>query len=71
MPNHSVFQKIMDAIPLVMASVLIVVVAACGGAAGPAASSGPVTLTFWTWVPTFKMKSTSSKQALPISRSSL
>jgi multiple sugar transport system substrate-binding protein len=51
MPTRSVFQKVWDAIPLVLTSLLIVAVAACGGTAGPAASSGPVTLTFWTWVP--------------------
>ena len=36
--------------------VLAASLAACGGTTAPSSSSGPVTLTFWTWVPVDRLR---------------
>src|SRR5438477_8878793 len=51
---HVAFRKAKGIIPLFLASMMIGVLVACGGPGGGGSapqSSGPVTLTFWSWVP--------------------
>jgi multiple sugar transport system substrate-binding protein len=53
MLSHIVLQKAKAGTALLLTSMLIGVLAACGGSSSGSAapSNGPVTLTFWTWVP--------------------
>jgi len=44
---------------------LLMVLAACGGSTGSAPSSGPVTLTFWTWVPNIQQEIDLFEQSHP------
>lgn len=44
---------------------LLMTLAACGGSTGSTSSSGPVTLTFWTWVPNIQNEITLFEQSHP------
>src|SRR6266566_5458886 len=45
--------------------VLAASLAACGGTTSPSTSSGPVTLTFWTWVPNIQSEVNLFEQSHP------
>src|SRR5260370_3969367 len=45
--------------------VLAASLAACGGTTAPSSSSGPVTLTFWTWVPNIQTEANLFEQPHP------
>src|SRR5579884_4513851 len=50
--QHPLFRPVRVGITLALTILLIGLLAACGGSSGaPASSSGPLTLTFWSWVP--------------------
>jgi multiple sugar transport system substrate-binding protein len=50
--RHPLFHPVRAGITLALTILLIGLLAACGGSSGaPASSSGPVTITFWSWVP--------------------
>src|SRR5437868_3567581 len=59
-----VFQKAKVVTALLLTSLLVGVLAACGGgSASP--SNGPVTLTFWTWVPNIQNEINLFEQSHP------
>jgi multiple sugar transport system substrate-binding protein len=49
-------RPVVGSICLSLTIFLLMALAACGGSAGSAPSSGPVTLTFWTWVPNIQQE---------------
>ncbi|MBV9231551.1 MAG: sugar ABC transporter substrate-binding protein, partial [Chloroflexi bacterium] len=51
MPHRPYFQCARISFTLILSITLVGFLAACGGSGTPGASGGPVTITFWSWVP--------------------
>jgi multiple sugar transport system substrate-binding protein len=65
MPHRVSFQSARTSLTLALCIILASLLAACGGSSTPATTSGPVTITFWSWVPNLQTEVSLFEQSHP------
>ena len=65
MSHHFPFRHVKAGLTLVIAIMMIGFLAACGGSGSPTPSNGPVTITFWSWVPNLQQAVNLFEQSHP------
>jgi multiple sugar transport system substrate-binding protein len=65
MPHRVSFQSARVGFTLALCIIMAGIVAACGGPSTPATTSGPVTITFWSWVPNLQTEVSLFEQSHP------
>jgi multiple sugar transport system substrate-binding protein len=65
MLRHPVSRPLKVSVTLVLTILIVGFLAACGGSSTPAATNGPVTITFWSWVPNLQQAVNLFEQSHP------
>jgi multiple sugar transport system substrate-binding protein len=65
MPHRVSFQSARTGLTLALCIMMVSVLAACGGSSTPTTTSGPVTITFWSWVPNLQTEVSLFEQSHP------
>src|SRR5579859_2770937 len=65
MSHRLVFRYARAGITLILAIMMVGFLAACGGSSTPGSSNGPVTITFWSWVPNLQQAVNLFEQSHP------
>jgi multiple sugar transport system substrate-binding protein len=65
MPHRVSSPSARVSLTLALCIIMAGIVAACGGSSTPATTSGPVTITFWSWVPNLQTEVNLFEQSHP------